>query len=294
MAHRIEPRLRSPKNEQPSQPAQKLHIEVPATPSVRKDLNTSPSPKIITFAFSLAVVGFLIYQKPSFDETVLAWAQKMLSETNTILKTLTNDAQAALSGPSRKALAINTPTGSRTSQAEWISEAKNTFFQLSASDRVRIQSWLANGYGYNGARDGLWGPRTEASFLLARNAHTDVDRLFVTAFLETPAITDVSRLPTQSGSTANAQKDLQNRIIQLRAACIISPRGSIGERLADQQLYILAGERCARPPPAFQPILPIQPILPMQPNAPTRCTQRLPPGNFRIPGMTYPLEFECR
>lgn len=128
MAHRIEPRLRSPKNEQPSQPAQKLHIEVPATPSVRKDLNTSPSPKIITFAFSLAVVGFLIYQKPSFDETVLAWAQKMLSETNTILKTLTNDAQAALSGPSRKALAINTPTGSRTSQAEWISEAKILFF----------------------------------------------------------------------------------------------------------------------------------------------------------------------
>lgn len=291
MAQRIEPPLRSTKTEHPSQLSRKLHQDAPTTPPTRQSRNTFRSPKKMTFIIFFVVVGFLLYLKPSLNEPNMAWAQDIMLETAATFTSLKSRAQTAFGGFKEEALTINTPQENRTNQSEWINEAKRTFFQLSASDRTRIQKWLANNYGYNGALDGLWGPRTEASLLLVRNVHNDVDGLFMTAFRETPAIRQVSRPPVQSGSPANPQQDLQNRIIQLRSACSISPRGSVGERLADQQLYILTGERCARPSPFLQPIMPLPPI---QPDLSTRCTQRLPAGNYRIPGITYPLEFDCR
>ena len=286
MAQRIEPPLRSPKSEHPSQPARQLYQEAPATPSARQNRNAFRSPKTIAFIVSFAVVGFLIYQKSSLNEPILAWAQNIMTETTTTFTSLKNDAQTAFGRPSGEALAINTPQANRTSQAEWINEAKSTFFQLSASDRERIQKWLANNYQYNGAIDGLWGQRTESSFLRASSTHRDIDRLFMTAFRETPAVRQVSRPSTPSSSTTNAQQDLQNRVIQLRAACSISPQGSVGERMADQQLYMLTGERCARPPPVFQP------ITPMQPNVPTRCTT-LPRWSHLPPSLAN-LEIYCQ
>lgn len=286
MAQRIEPPLRSPKTEQPSQLSHKLHQKAPTTLTTRQNRNTFRSPKKIIFIISFVVVGFLLYQKPSHNEPNLAWAQDIMVETAATFTSLKSRAQTAFGGFKGEALTINTPQENRTSQSEWINEAKRTFFQLSASDRTRIQKWLANNYGYNGALDGLWGPRTEASLSLVRNAHNDIDRLFMTAFRETPAIKQDSRPRTQIGSPANPQQDLQNRIIQLRSACSISPRGSIGERLADQQLYILTGERCARPPPVFQPIAPIQP------NVPTRCTT-LPRWSHMAPSITN-LEIYCQ
>lgn len=286
MAQRIEPPLRSTKTEHPSQLSRKLHQEAPTTPPTRQSRNTFRSPKKMTFIVFFVVVGFLLYLKPSLNEPNMAWAQDIMLETAATFTSLKSRAQAAFGGFKEEALTINTPQENRTNQSEWINEAKRTFFQLSASDRTRIQKWLANNYGYNGALDGLWGPRTEASLLLVRNVHNDVDGLFMTAFRETPAIRQVSRPPVQSGSPANPQQDLQNRIIQLRSACSISPRGSVGERLVDQQLYILTGERCARPPLVFQPIAPIQP------NVPTRCTTR-PRWSHMAPSITN-LEIYCQ
>lgn len=286
MAKRIEPPLRSPKSEHPSQPARQLYQEAPAAPTARQNQDMFRFSKTITFVVSVSVVGFLIYQKPSLDEPILAWAKNMVTEIATTFTALKNSTQTAFGGTSEEAIATNAPQENRTSQSDWISEARNNFFQLSASDRARIQKWLADNYEYNGALDGLWGPRTESSFLRASSTHRDIDRLFMTAFRETPAIRQVSRPPTPSSSTANAQQDLQSRIMQLRALCSIQSRGSLGERMVDQDLYMLTGERCARPPPVFQPIAPIQP------NLPTRCTP-LPRWSHLPPSLAN-LEIYCQ
>lgn len=251
----------------------------------------SKTKQIIALTFSIIVAALIFYEKISLDKAINSDARGFFEETIAAFYSVIDSSQNSVSDHRLNGTSVGTSVPSFVSQDQWMEEVKRNFFQLSASDRARIQKWLADNYEYNGALDGLWGPRTEAGFLRASSTHRDIDRLFLTAFRETPAIRQASRQPTQNGSPANARQDLQNQIIQLRAACSVSPRGSLGERLADQQLYLLTGERCARPPPAFQPLAPIQPI---QPNAPTRCTQRLPPGNFRIPGMTYPLEFECQ
>lgn len=213
------------------------------------------------------------------------------------------------------------PTGLEISSNVFEGLARESFYRIPVGGRKRLQAWLKTHGHYAGPVDGIWGPQTsngvrEAmpdwmfasvgsindfydrrartpnhSEPRAGNAHEDVDNLFMRTYRETPEIRQVGRPTAQAGSPSNARQELQNRIIQLRVACSLTSRGSIGERLVDQQLYMLTGERCMRPPETFQPIAPIQPS---QPSAQTRCTQRLPPGNFRIPGMAYPLEFECR
>lgn len=251
----------------------------------------SKTKQIIAFTVSITVAALIFYEKISLDNAINYDAKGFFEETIAAFKSAINSAQDSVSDYRENGPSAGVVPPLIVNQNRWMDEVKNNFVQLSASDRERIQKWLANNYQYNGALDGLWGPRTESSFLRASSTHRDIDRLFMTAFRETPAIRQVSRPPTASGSPANAQQDLPNRIMQLRAICSNSPQGSLSERNADQQLYILTGERCARPPPTFQPIAPMQPI---QPNAPLRCVQRLPPGNFRIPGMTYPFEAECR
>lgn len=286
MAQRIEPPLRSPKIEQPSQTSRKLHPDAAGAPSTRPHRNTFKPQKTISFIVSFVVMGLIIYKSSLLDEPVKLWVQHIKAQAAATFSLLKNGTMNTISEVSRENLSANISQENLLSQADWISEARNNFSQLSASDRERIQKWLANNYGYNGALDGLWGPRTEASFLRARSTHDDVDRLFMTAIRETPTIRQVTRPTTQTVSPTNAQQELQNRIIQLRAACSISPRGSVGEQSADQQLYILTGERCARPPPVFQPIAPIQP------NVPTRCTTL--PRWSHLPRSLENLEIYCQ
>jgi hypothetical protein len=262
-------------------------ISAPTRPAEKtKENKALRTKKILAFIISLAIIAPVIYEKITLDGVTSLNTKGFFEETVATLNLILKSTQNLVSNPPINSSSTGMVQSPIINQIQWVDEAKNTFFQLSTSERARIQKWLANNYGYNGALDGLWGPRTEASFLRARSTHDDVDRLFMTAIRETPAIRQVARPTAQTVSPTNAQQELQNRIIQLRVACSISPQGSVGERMADQQLYNLTGERCARPPPVFQPIAPIQP------NGPTRCTT-LPRWSHMPPSLTN-LEIYCQ
>lgn len=183
----------------------------------------------------------------------------------------------------------NRLTSNSITRAEWREEIRDVFNNLSSSDRRRLQSWLANNFSYRGSFDGVWGPMTEASLMRAYTRYRgSASELIVIALSETPQTQATPQTTRQAPLT---QSNREPSIHQLRLACQISPPGSVGAQMADNQLYILTGERCARAAPLPIPVAPFQSP---QINGPTRCTQRVRPDYLRIPGMTYPLTFDCQ
>ena len=68
--------------------------------------------------------------------------------------------------------------------------AKQEFYKKSKSERLRIQKFLKDNFGYTSTLDGLWGPNTSNSFIRAANRYasnvslnstTNVNRVFNTA-----------------------------------------------------------------------------------------------------------------
>lgn len=49
--------------------------------------------------------------------------------------------------------------------------AKQEFYKYSRSERLRIQKYLKDNFGYRSTIDGLWGPKTASSFIRAANRH---------------------------------------------------------------------------------------------------------------------------
>jgi len=68
--------------------------------------------------------------------------------------------------------------------------AKQEFYKRTKSERLRVQKFLQNNFGYNSTLDGLWGPKTANSFVRAADKYaknqslysaTNVNRVFKTA-----------------------------------------------------------------------------------------------------------------
>jgi hypothetical protein len=170
--------------------------------------------------------------------------------------------------------------------------ARSRFISLDFSSRIRIQKWLALNFEYRSTIDGLWGPSTAASISKALSRLPNAQTAFSVALMEVPPSPPKKQPMVTPQPTTSDAASRERYIAQLLLACSISPAGTLGERLADSQLFAATGQRCAKPTPAA-PIIPTMPgFTPNQPSG-MNCEFRSKPQLYRMPGMYYPPTLEC-
>jgi len=170
--------------------------------------------------------------------------------------------------------------------------ARLRFLSLDYPSRLRIQEWLALNYEYKSAVDGLWGPSTKMSLSRALRRLPNAQTAFTVALMEVPQNAQTNE-PRVVAETKNSEAVSQEHYVaQLLLACSISPAGSLGERLADAQLFAATGQRCSKPSPSA-PLMPAMPGVAPSQSPSMNCQLRSKPQLYRIPGMHYPPTWEC-
>ncbi len=187
------------------------------------------------------------------------------------------------------------PTGKGSTETLGIDEleaARSRFLSLDFSSRIRIQKWLALNFEYQSTIDGLWGPSTAASMRKVLRRLPNAQTAYTVALMEIPPSVQTTQ-PIATPQPTNPEAVSRERYIaQLWLACSISPAGTLGERLADSQLFAATGQRCAKPTPAA-PTIPTMPGVTPNQRSGMNCEFRSKPQLYRIPGMYYPPTLEC-
>lgn len=116
--------------------------------------------------------------------------------------------------------------------------AKQEFYKRTKSERLRVQKFLQNNFGYNSTLDGLWGPKTANSFVRAADKYaknqslysaTNVNRVFKTALANqksTPRAQVVSKRPNEAKPGEQIGKAIETILMLGAAKAILGDRSN--------------------------------------------------------------------
>jgi hypothetical protein len=116
--------------------------------------------------------------------------------------------------------------------------AKQEFYKRTKSERLRVQKFLQNNFGYNSILDGLWGPKTANSFVRAADKYaknqslysaTNVNRVFKTALenqKSTPRAQVVSKRQNEAKPGEQIGKAIETILMLGAAKAILGDRSN--------------------------------------------------------------------